>query len=136
MGSSLRLSDGGIHMIRTMERAPKRVVTRRHAGAALAVLLAMSALAIIPGGPATAAGAKTGKLSPRLSTLASGASFASPRAQAKALSLPSTGFGSLVTRTDGRVVVDIRTTDTSAGGVSTLRALGAQIERVSAEIPA
>src|ERR1700688_2968434 len=38
----------------------------------------------------------SGKLSPRLSALSSGRSFASPRAEVAALSLPAAGAGSLV----------------------------------------
>src|SRR5204862_2170624 len=71
------------------------------------------------------------KLSPRLATLAAGTTFASPRAEAHALSLPASGVGSLITRRDGRVVVNIRTRDTTGAGVAELRKLGAQVDNVS-----
>jgi len=106
--------------------------------ALLAVVLAFGGLSVGIASPVAAApatiGLRTGKnskLSPRLATLASGTGFASPRAEARALSLPVSGLGSLITRPDGRVVVDIRTRDTTAGGVAELRDLGAQVENVS-----
>jgi hypothetical protein len=121
-------------MTKPARDAPKRPVTRRHAAAAFSLLLALSALAIVPSSrSATAVDAKADKLSPRLATLAAGATFASPRAEAKALSVPSSGFGSLVTQPDGRVLVYIRTGDTSSAGVAGLRARGAQIVDVSPE---
>src|SRR5437762_534388 len=103
--------------------------------ALLAVVVAIGGLTVGVPSPVAAAPAprstRTGKLSPRLATLAAGADFASRRAEAKALSLPQSGVGSLVTRPDGRVLVYIRTGDTSSDGVAELRALGAQIVNVS-----
>src|SRR4051812_43879187 len=63
---------------------------------------------------------KGGKLSPRLTALADATSFASPRARARALSLPASGVGSLPLRSDGRVMVEIRTSDTSAAALAEL----------------
>jgi len=106
--------------------------------ALLAVVVAIGGLSVgvpspVGAAPATVAPrtSRGSKLSPRLATLAAGTTFASPRAEAHALSLPASGVGSLVTRPDGRVVVDIRTRDTTAGGVAELRNLGARVENVS-----
>ena len=79
----------------------------------------------------TAAHGKSGKLSPRLALLAAGTQFASPRAQARALSLPEAGLGALSRRADGSILVEIRTTDTSAAGVASLRARGAHVVNIS-----
>src|SRR5262245_35964789 len=109
-------------MTRVMLRSPRNFGGARAAGiAALTIVLAVGALAAIPAAPAAAATGRrrtdrSGKLSPRLATLAAGTGFASPRARAHALSLPATGFGSLVTRPNGRLLVDVRTTDTTAAG--------------------
>jgi hypothetical protein len=75
---------------------------------------------------------RSGKLSSRLLTLASGHSFASAHAEAGALSLPSSGPGSLLRWPDGSVLVDIRTSSTAAAVVAGLRARGAGIVDVSA----
>jgi hypothetical protein len=72
-----------------------------------------------------------GKLSPRLSALEREPSFASPRVAARSLSLPASGAGSLVQEPGGRILVEIRTTDTSSSGVAALQALGARVVNVS-----
>ena len=123
-------------MIRAIGRSPKPAKTRnRGFPAALALTLATSVLTLVPAAPVRAAtdGTREGKLSPRLTTLASEPGFASPHARARALSLPASGVGSLVTRSDGRVLVYIRTTDTTSDGVAALRVRGAQIVDVSPE---
>jgi hypothetical protein len=56
---------------------------------------------------------------------------ASPEEQARALSLPAKGPGSLVRDTQGRILVTIRTTDVSDSFQSTLRAAGIDIQNVS-----
>ena len=66
-------------------------------------------------------------------TLASRQSFASPHVEAAALSLPSSGPGSLLRKPDGSVLVDIRTSSTSAAAVASLRARGARVVNVSAD---
>jgi len=78
-----------------------RSVTLRRAAAVFSVLPALSVLALVPARPAAADAVKTGKLSPRLEVLAN-AGFASPRATARALSLPASGMGSLERHADGR----------------------------------
>lgn len=71
-------------------------------------------------------------MSPRLSAIAAAAAFvAAPRASA--LSLPAAGVGSLVRRSGGKILVEIRTSDVSAGAVARLGAAGAQVVDVSAE---
>jgi hypothetical protein len=106
--------------------------------ALLAVVVAIGGLTVgvpapVAAAPATVAPRTTraSKLSPRLATLAAGTSFASPHAEARALSLPQSGFGSIVMRNDGRVLVYVRTRDTSSHGVADLRVRGAQIVDVS-----
>ena len=71
-------------------------------------------------------------LSPRLAALATASSFAgAPRASA--LSLPVSGVGSLAHRPDGKILVEIRTTDVGTATVARLRSDGAQVVDVSAE---
>ena len=122
-------------MVRALGWSPKGAVIRRTASA-MAFGLATSVLALVPAAPVRAApvpATRSGKLSPRLQTLATSDGFASPRAKASALSLPSSGVGSLVTRPGGRVLVYVRTSDTSSAGVADLRQRGAQIVDVSPE---
>jgi hypothetical protein len=76
---------------------------------------------------------KSGKLSPRLTKLARGLASPNAKTGAAALSLPSSGAGSLVTASDGTTLVYIRTRDTSTRGVARLTALGAHVVNVSAE---
>ena len=74
-----------------------------------------------------------GKLSPRLSVLESTPSFAAAqRRRRRCSALPASGPGSLVQEPGGRVLVEIRTSSTSASAVAKLRTLGAQIVNVSA----
>lgn len=75
----------------------------------------------------------TGKLSARLEMLAQSPSLlaASADEQARALSLPAQGPGSLMRDEQGRLLVNIRTTDFSAGGLQALRDAGAVITNVS-----
>lgn len=74
-----------------------------------------------------------GKLSPRLSVLGGKQSLAAARAAAPAVfSLPASGPGSLVRRADGRLLVEIRTANTTAATVARLRARGAAVVNVSA----
>ena len=81
------------------------------------------ALALRP--PVTAVSSRrSGKLSPRLLTLASRQSFASAHTEAATLSLPASGPGSLIRKPDGSVLVDIRTSTTSAAAVASLRRAG------------
>ena len=51
--------------------------------------------------------------------------------QARALSLPPTGPGSLTRDAQGRILVNIRSTDLSANGLQTLRDAGATIVDVA-----
>jgi hypothetical protein len=95
------------------------------ATAALLVLAAAAGAAAAPRKP------DTGRLSARLHELA-GPSVrdASPRRQDAAVSLPSSGPGSLV-RVGDRVVVEVRMASVAAGRVDALRSAGAQVEHVS-----
>jgi len=74
-----------------------------------------------------------GKLSTRLAMLAQSPALraASVDEQARALSLPARGPGSLMRDADGRLLVDIRTADLSANGLQALRDAGAMITNVS-----
>ena len=82
---------------------------------------------------ASAPGTPTGKLTPRLQQLADSPALraASADEQARALSLPASGPGSLVHDKQGRILVTIRTTDVSDSFQSTLRAAGIDIQNVS-----
>jgi len=75
----------------------------------------------------------TGKLSTRLALLAQSPALraASVDEQARTLSLPAQGPGSLMHDADGRLLVDIRTADLSANGLQALRDAGATITNVS-----
>src|SRR5947207_1699832 len=70
------------------------------------------------------AGHKGGKLSPRLLTL-------SRHPRARALSLPRSGAGSLLRHGDGRLVVQIRTSDLSTATMTRLTSLGAHVVSTS-----
>lgn len=95
----------------------------------LAGLLGCAASATLPAATPKAAG----KLSTRLEVLAQspGLSTASADEQARALSLPAQGSGSLMHNAQGQILVNIRTTDLSANGLQTLRDSGATITNVS-----
>jgi len=83
--------------------------------------------------PTVPPGIKTGKLSARLAMLASSPTLraASADDQARALSLPPTGPGSLTRDAEGRILVSIRSTDLSANGLQVLRDAGATIVNVA-----
>jgi hypothetical protein len=74
-----------------------------------------------------------GKLSARLQMLAQSPALgaASADEQARALSLPSQGPGSLTRDAQGRILVSIRSTDLSANGLQTLRDAGAVVVNVA-----
>jgi hypothetical protein len=74
-----------------------------------------------------------GKLSFRLDALARSASLRAANAseQARALSLPAHGPGSLMRNSRGQLLVDIRMTDLAPAQLQALRAAGAQIVYVS-----
>ncbi len=75
----------------------------------------------------------TGKLSSRLEALASSPTLqnATLEEQARALSLPATGPGSLIRDEQGRILVTIRMDDTSAANLQALAAAGATVVNVS-----
>lgn len=75
----------------------------------------------------------TGKLSSRLEMLTNSPTLraASADEQARALSLPPMGPGSLMRDAQGRVLVNIRVTDVSAAGLQALRDAGAIITTVA-----
>ncbi len=83
--------------------------------------------------PRPTMGNPIGKLSARLEMLANSPDLrtASVDEQARALSLPSKGPGSLVRDAQGRVLVDIRTADVSANSLQSLRDAGAVITNVA-----
>jgi hypothetical protein len=109
--------------------------------------LAACATPVTPAAPATpsptaplsattaagAPGTPTGKLTPRLQQLADTPSLrtASADEQARALSLPAKGPGSLVHDKQGRILVTMRTGDVSDTFQKTLLGLGADIQDVS-----
>jgi len=74
-----------------------------------------------------------GKLTPRLQRLASDSALraASADEQARVLSLPAQGPGSLVRDTQGRILVTVRTSDTSISVQQVLQRLGADVASVS-----
>ncbi len=73
-----------------------------------------------------------GPLTPRLLKLSQPAFRSLPRlAQSRALSVPAAGPGSLVTRPDGSLLVDMRLADTSSATLVALRAAGADLVRVN-----
>lgn len=109
----------------------RRSTTRAaQAALALAALVAIAAL-----GPAQGMGAATrssdGALSPRLAELARPAVRSAPRGeQARRLSLPPAGAGSLL-REGNRVLADVRFEQRAAAGIEELRAAGARIVHIS-----
>jgi hypothetical protein len=80
-----------------------------------------------------APGQPTGKLTPRLQLLADSPALRSAGAeeQARALSLPAQGPGSLVRDAQSRILVSIRTSDVSDGFQKALRDNGADVTDVS-----
>ncbi len=76
---------------------------------------------------------KSDKLSARLEMLASSSTLRAANAdeQARALSLPPQGPGSLIRDAQGRILVNIRSTDLSANGLQALRDAGANIVNVA-----
>jgi hypothetical protein len=85
-----------------------------------------SAVSAAPAAAATSHGRGNDPLTPRLRQLADPA-FAAlpPQARAQRLWLPASGPGSLVERPGGRILVDVRVSDTSAATLDRLRASGA-----------
>jgi hypothetical protein len=85
---------------------------------------------IVP--PANATQAAT-KLSFRLALLVQSPQLrgATADVQARALSLPPLGPGSLMRDSQGRLLVNIRTTDVTAAGLQALRDAGADVTNVS-----
>ena len=121
------------------QKRPMRLLASLFIAAALAMPLTMSS-----GTSANAASpGKGGPLTPRLQQLADPAFDAlPPQAQAKKLSLPASGPGSLMERPGGRILVDIRVRDTSAATIRRLQATGAHpvfvddaLRIVTAEVP-
>ena len=91
----------------------------------LLLLTASTALA------ATTRAKPNGKLTPRLAALANSAGLPlTHAAQARALSLPAKGAGSLLRRGD-RILVDVRVASTSPASARKLAAAGARIVHVS-----
>lgn len=87
--------------------------------------------------PTPSAGGQTGtiqpedKLSARLNILSDpSVSSQDPAAQAKAVSLPAKGRGSLIRNAQGELLVSIRLSDTSAATIDALRKAGATIVNV------
>jgi hypothetical protein len=80
-----------------------------------------------------AAGKYSGKLSSRLAQLANSPELtaANPADQAKALSLPAQGPGSLMRDGQGRLLVEIRVTDVSDATLKDLADHGAMINHVA-----
>jgi hypothetical protein len=88
----------------------------------------VSTTAVATGQRATPVGNKGGKLSSRLLALSRDpVKSASESAQADALSLPSSGAGSLVRHEGGRVVAQVRMSDLSAAAVERLTSHGAHV---------
>ena len=105
------------------QRRSIRLVASLIAAAALAMPLILSSATTAN----AASPAKGGPLTPRLQLLADPAfATSSSQAQAEKLSLPVSGPGSIMTRPGGRILVDVRLTDTSAATIDRLAASGAQ----------
>ena len=132
----------------TIPRTRTRTARRALAPVALAVCVVTGLTAVGSGAvPASASASsrlrtrtgaiaptpRSGRLSPRLATLAHRRSFASPRAEASALSLPVVGPGSLMTEPGGRVLVQIRTASTASPTIARLRDAGADVVNVNAD---
>lgn len=98
--------------------------------AALALLVGCAAPTVVP--PATPTQARS-KLSFRLALLAQSPQLGRAAAdeQARALSLPPQGPGSLMHDPQGRLLVNIRMSDVSAGAVQSLGGAGAVVTNVS-----
>jgi len=98
---------------------------------ALGALMFALALGLASGSPEETADRSEGDLSPRLAELATPeVRSAPPRVQAKALSVPPGGAGSLQ-RDGNRVLVEVRFDDGAAAGVDDLRAAGAKVVGVN-----
>ena len=99
--------------------------TRRLASLIIAAALAMP-LTMSSGTLANAASpGKGGPLTPRLQLLADPMfDTLSLQAQAAKLFLPASGPGSIMERPGGRILVDVRVTDTSATTLASVRATG------------
>ncbi len=83
--------------------------------------------------PPPSVGKPTGKLSPRLDMLANSPALRAANAneQARALSLPPNGPGSLMRDAQGRILVNIRVADVSSNTLQSLRDAGAAITFVA-----
>jgi hypothetical protein len=89
---------------------------------------AVPTTAVAPGNSAAPAGGKGGKLSSRLRALSSDPlKSASESAQANALSLPSSGAGSLVRHAGGRVVAQLQMFDMSPAALDRLKSHGVHV---------
>lgn len=111
-----------------------RTTTQKVGTLAVAIALTMVGALLAGAAPAAAApparparpaedGKPSSKLSPRLAKLADPSVEAmTPRAKSEALSIPDQGSGSIITRPDGRVLVNLRLTDKDP---ATLAAIGA-----------
>ncbi len=95
-------------------------------------LIALMSCAPSASAPYPANAKPSGKLSARLTTLAtSGLRAASAEEQARALSLPPSGPGSLMRDAQGRLLVTIRMTDLAPAQLQTLRDAGAVITNIA-----
>lgn len=104
------------------------------AGSVVAQSQAPSSMAVSTVSPAGPVITKSvGKLSFRLAALAHSPQLRASNVddQARALSLPANGPGSLLKDSQGRLLVDIRTRDLSASNLQSLRDAGAMITHVS-----
>jgi hypothetical protein len=88
----------------------------------------------VPAASATPGGApraKANPLTPRLQLLADSSVAALPaQARAQRLGVPASGPGSITERPGGRILVDVRVSDTSAATLQLLRSSGAQLAYV------
>ncbi len=106
----------------------QRQTLRRGASLIVAVALAMPVVLSAGTFASAATPSKGGPLTPRLQLLAQPTFEAlSPQAQAQKLVLPASGPGSIMERPGGRILVDIRVTDTAAGTLERLKAAGSQL---------
>ena len=116
---------------------------RRVASLIIAAALAMPLLMSSGAAASGASPGKGGPLTPRLQLLAGPAFDALPlQDQAEKLLLPVSGPGSVMERPGGRILVDIRVTDTSAATLARLQATGSDLvyvddalRIVTAEVP-
>jgi Subtilase family len=118
----------------------KRVIVASKPRLALRLAIVLSVVVGIAGVSVTSASAappaglshgKRGPLTPRLQLLADPGFAALPaRVRAQRLGLPTSGPGSISERSGGRVLVDVRVSDTSASTLQRLRASGAQLTYV------